>query len=108
MDALIGLVCIAICVLQVVLFFKIWGMTNTTKVIQSKLEEIVEMMKHAEGKQVGIHSVEWYVNNGDLEAAAGNKDLAKEYYKKALYIVENIERSKRKMADEIKKKITTI
>lgn len=108
MEAFIVLLIIVIAILQVILFFKVWGMTNTTKDIKSKLDEMLGLAKQTTGKQVGVYPVEWYVNNGDLEAAAGNKELAKEYYKKALYVVDKIERSKRKMEDEIRKKMNSI
>ena len=59
----VGIIIIVFGILQIILFFKIWGMTNDIKTVKN---EFIRMLRYKDGKVLKESGVNEKLNIGDL------------------------------------------
>lgn len=81
-------VMIVICVLDFILFFKVWRMTNEVHIINCNVEEINEKMTVKEGENQVMERFKWY-NSDPANADKVLRSLVIDDFAKIIKKVEN-------------------
>ena len=76
----VGIIIIVFSVLQVILFFKIWGMTNNTK----KIKNVIQINEYPSG--ISPAKLELVLGNIEKAQDMAKKDFICEVYKLYIYI----------------------